>query len=221
MAHVRDDHKESCDPTRGIKKGIELAIQFSPFTEVPFIFGAEKFVPWESDPREILCLKSVCQLYSCSGDWVLQKQPSKPRKSHFVSSTDHTQKYMMLPIEVSKFLWCARENGEEWAVRVRYVEGLAIRSGPESCAVIREGFSETLTGVHTGQLLRREKFMVSGADIVTKMESNTAGRANARACTGWDGLIPWNVRTFVTWELEDLGLGRRRTAGPRREGEEP
>jgi len=62
-------------------------------------------------------------------------------------------------------------------VRVRYVEGLAIHSGPESCAVIREGFSEALTGVRTGQPLSRERTIVPGADIVSKMESNTDGRA--------------------------------------------
>ncbi len=58
-------------------------------------------------------------------------------------------------------------------MRVRYVEGLAIHSGPESCAVIREGVSEALTGVCIGQPLSRESFFHSGADIVTKMESNT------------------------------------------------
>jgi hypothetical protein len=42
-------------------------------------------------------------------------------------------------------------------VRVRYVEGLAIHSGPESCAVIREGFGEALTGVRAGQPLSRER----------------------------------------------------------------
>jgi hypothetical protein len=36
-------------------------------------------------------------------------------------------------------------------VKVRYVEGVAIHSGPESCAVIREGDSEALTGVRAGQ----------------------------------------------------------------------
>jgi hypothetical protein len=60
-------------------------------------------------------------------------------------------------------------------VRVRYVEGIAIRSGPESCAVTREGVSEALTGVRTGQVLSRERSMVPGADMVTDMEGNTDG----------------------------------------------
>jgi hypothetical protein len=61
-------------------------------------------------------------------------------------------------------------------VRVRYVEGVAIHSGPESCAVIREGGSEALTGVRTGQVLSRERTMIPGADMVSNMEGNTDGR---------------------------------------------
>jgi hypothetical protein len=38
-------------------------------------------------------------------------------------------------------------------VRVRYVEGLAIHSDPESCAGTREGSGEALTGVCAGQPL--------------------------------------------------------------------
>jgi hypothetical protein len=62
-------------------------------------------------------------------------------------------------------------------VKVHYVEDIAIHSGPESCAVTREGGSEALTGVRTGQPLSRERSIVSGADMVTNMEGNTDGRA--------------------------------------------
>jgi RNA-directed DNA polymerase len=41
-------------------------------------------------------------------------------------------------------------------VKVRYVEGVAIHSGPESCAGTREGVSEALTGVRAGQPLSHE-----------------------------------------------------------------
>jgi hypothetical protein len=61
-------------------------------------------------------------------------------------------------------------------VRVRYVEGVAIHSGPESCAVIREGGSEALTGVRIGQVLSRERSIYSGADMVSNMEGNTDWR---------------------------------------------
>ena len=62
-------------------------------------------------------------------------------------------------------------------MRVRYVEGVAIHSGPESCAVTREGFSEALTGVRIGQVLSRERKGVPGAAMVIIMESNTNERA--------------------------------------------
>ena len=62
-------------------------------------------------------------------------------------------------------------------MRVRYVEGVAIHSGPESCAVTREGVSEALTGVRTGQVLSRERSIIPGADMVSNMEGNTDGRA--------------------------------------------
>jgi len=37
-----------------------------------------------------------------------------------------------------------------------YGEGLASHTGPESCAGVREGAGEALTGVHTGQPLSCE-----------------------------------------------------------------
>ncbi len=47
-----------------------------------------------------------------------------------------------------------------------YVEGLATHSGPESCAVAREGESEALTGVRAGRVLSRERTSLRGADVV-------------------------------------------------------
>lgn len=44
-----------------------------------------------------------------------------------------------------------RETGKEWAVEVRYDEGLAIRVGPELCASAREGRGEASAGVRIGQ----------------------------------------------------------------------
>jgi hypothetical protein len=41
-------------------------------------------------------------------------------------------------------------------VRVHCTEGVANHSGPESCAVVREGGGEALTGVRTGQPWSRE-----------------------------------------------------------------
>ena len=49
-----------------------------------------------------------------------------------------------------------RETGEEEVVKVHCTEGIASHSGPESCAVVREGGGEALTGVRIGQPLSRE-----------------------------------------------------------------
>jgi len=46
-----------------------------------------------------------------------------------------------------------------------HVEGLAIHDDPESCAVIREGAGEALTGAPAGWVLSREKSL-QGADAV-------------------------------------------------------
>ena len=46
-----------------------------------------------------------------------------------------------------------------------HVEGLAIHDDPESCAIIREGAGEALTGAPAGWVLSREKSL-QGADAV-------------------------------------------------------
>jgi hypothetical protein len=102
-------------------------------------------------------------------------------------------------------------------VRVRYGEGLAIHSGPESCAVIREDVREALTGVCIGQPLSSESFFHSGANIVTKIESNTARGGNAGTWTTRRGRRPRHVRTLLARELGDLGFGQRGIVGPCRE----
>jgi hypothetical protein len=47
-------------------------------------------------------------------------------------------------------------------------EGVATHIGPESCAAVREGRGEALTGVRAGQPLSREKEVLApGADAVS------------------------------------------------------
>jgi hypothetical protein len=48
-------------------------------------------------------------------------------------------------------------------VQVHHDEGVAIHIGPESCAAVREGRGEALTGECTGQPLSRERVLL-GAD---------------------------------------------------------
>jgi hypothetical protein len=66
-----------------------------------------------------------------------------------------------------------------------YGEGLAIHTGPESCADVREGGGEALTGVRVGQVLSREKESIHrGADAV-----RVDGRQYPAGCyrkTSWD-----------------------------------
>ena len=46
-----------------------------------------------------------------------------------------------------------RETGMEKEMRELYVEGVAIHDGPESCAGVREGVGEALTGVRAGSAM--------------------------------------------------------------------
>jgi hypothetical protein len=86
-------------------------------------------------------------------------------------------------------------------VKVRYVGGMAIHNGPESCAVTREGVSEALTWVRTGQVLSREITMIPSADMDIDMEGNTdmEGSMDGRAmrAPGRPGVV------------EDPGMGGR------------
>jgi hypothetical protein len=50
-----------------------------------------------------------------------------------------------------EFFAVRRETGREQSVKVRYDEGVAIRIGPEPCAVAREGRSEASVGECAGQ----------------------------------------------------------------------
>src|SRR5205809_6957342 len=48
-----------------------------------------------------------------------------------------------------------------------YVEGLASHDGPESCAGVREGAGEALTGVRAGGAIELRNVDVRGADAVS------------------------------------------------------
>ncbi len=47
-----------------------------------------------------------------------------------------------------------------------YGEGLASRTGPESCVAVREGSGEALTGVRAGRVLSCEKGLNRDADAL-------------------------------------------------------
>ncbi len=61
-------------------------------------------------------------------------------------------------------------------MQVHCTEGVANHSDPESCAGVREGAGEALTGVCIGQVLSLENgFNVLDADTIFDVEGNTKG----------------------------------------------
>ena len=107
-------------------------------------------------------------------------------------------------------------------MQVPYDEGVANHIDPESCAVVREGLGEALTGERTGQPLSRERSLILGADAVHKVEGNMSGRDNARS--GRPGVVrdPGMCRRSLHGNREILrSTARQQPVGPHREGEEP
>jgi hypothetical protein len=91
-------------------------------------------------------------------------------------------------------------------VRVRRDEGVAIRIGPEPCAVIREGGGEASAGERIGQPLSRVSDLLRGADAVSVAEGNMEGRVVASVPLTPRGLRPWHVRKLLAREPGDLQL---------------
>ena len=96
-------------------------------------------------------------------------------------------------------------------MEVRYGEGLATHTGPESCVGVREGAREALTGVCVGQVASGESYEVRGADAVVAAEGNRDGSGNARIRTNPRRLGPWHARTPPAREPGEL---RHRPAKP-------
>jgi hypothetical protein len=107
-------------------------------------------------------------------------------------------------------------------VKVPNDEELANHIVPESCAAYREVRREALTGVHTGQPLSRERRMNPGADTVSEVQGNTAGR-DKRECPSRPGVVvePGMCARSLLWEPGDLWFDQPLQAGPHWEGEEP
>jgi hypothetical protein len=113
----------------------------------------------------------------------------------------------------------APSNGCSYRDKVLNSEGIANRTGPESCVAHREMRDEALTGEPAGQPLSRESFKsVQGADAVSVAEGNTERCDSASACSALRGLRTWHVGTLFARELGDLLLGRFRCCGAVRVG---
>jgi hypothetical protein len=90
-------------------------------------------------------------------------------------------------------------------VKVHDSEGLANRTGPESCVNGREAVREALTGDRAGQPLSGVK-LVRSADALEKAEGNTGWRVNASASPAPRRLRPWHVRMPPAREPGELRL---------------
>ena len=90
-------------------------------------------------------------------------------------------------------------------VKVRYSEGVAIHTDPESCADhCREAVREALIGGRTGEVGSGESNVVRGADAVVAAEGNRIGSVSARTWATPRRLRPWHVRTSPAGEPGDL-----------------
>jgi len=97
-------------------------------------------------------------------------------------------------------------------VRVRYGEGLAIHTDPESCAGTREGAGEALTGARIGGVSSGVSYVVRGADAVVvgrRQQAKVRHRKDLHHPAS--SLDPQHVRTPLAREPGDLrsALGSR------------
>ena len=97
-------------------------------------------------------------------------------------------------------------------MQVRYGEGLAIHTDPESCAGIREGAGEALTGGRIGGALSGVSDIVRGADaVVACRRQQVEVRHRKDLSHPASSLDPQHVRTSSVREPGDLrsALGSR------------
>ena len=85
------------------------------------------------------------------------------------------------------------------------IEGVATHDGPESCAGVREGGGEVLTGVHVGGAIEPRYPWSRGADAVVKAEGDIGGGVFAS-----HGRTPRGQRTQACVETSSARTGRSR-----------
>ena len=79
-------------------------------------------------------------------------------------------------------------------MQVRYGEGLAIHTDPESCAGIREGAGEALTGGRIGGVSSGVSDVVRGADAVVACRRQSGGARQSRVpqkTPAWSETLAW------------------------------
>ena len=83
-------------------------------------------------------------------------------------------------------------------MQVRYGEGLAIHTDPESCAGIREGVGEALTGARTGGVSSGVSNIVRGADsVAARRRQQVEVRHREDLIHSASSLDPQHVRTSL------------------------
>jgi len=98
------------------------------------------------------------------------------------------------------------KTGEAVWMKEPYGEGVASRTGPESCVAARKGGGEALTGVRMGRVLSRESHgQLRGADAVEAAEGHTGCAVIARRA--W---TPRGQRPRARTETPHTGTGRSR-----------
>ena len=88
-------------------------------------------------------------------------------------------------------------------MKVRYGEGVATHTGPESCAVRREAAREALTGECVGQVLSGVR-QVRGADVFRPTEGNTGGSLSRGSVATPRRRRPWHAQKPSAREPGDL-----------------
>ena len=96
-------------------------------------------------------------------------------------------------------------------MKVQYDEDRASHIGPEPCGASRKRCGEASAGEGVGQPLSLESIN-SGADTVTSVEGNTAGRDIASALLARRGRRLWHAQKLLAREPGDLLIGHSLTA---------
>ena len=96
-------------------------------------------------------------------------------------------------------------------MRVHYGEGVANHTGPEPCAVIREGGGEASVGDCTGQPLSREIYAKSRVPTRFSLRKATWKARYRERLKARRGRRPWHVQTPLGREPGDLAADQQRS----------
>ena len=77
-----------------------------------------------------------------------------------------------------------------------YIEGVAIHDGPESCAAVREGVGEALTGVRAGRVIEPRNPRSGVPTLLNEAEGHIAGGVIASRWRTLRGQRPGHARNL-------------------------